>query len=132
MLDISLFDTILVVLCAVLVTALAAILWWCIAGERVKEIWRGWLALPLLWKIVLPVVFGAFVLHGSVKRGEVVGEGVGDSCSGRKAGGKSTLQLQLNTTTTTPSLLQSSTVSDEDIARGYRLESANTSKAGAA
>ena len=26
---------------------------------------------------VLPVVFGAFVLHGSVKRDEVVGEGEG-------------------------------------------------------
>ena len=68
-----------------------AVMWWRIAGERVKALIAGWLALPLLWKIVLPVVFGAFVLYGSVKRGEVVGEGeggengmvVGDRCSGR-------------------------------------------------
>ena len=58
-------------------------MWWRIAGERVKALWRGWLALPLLWKIVLLVVFGAFVLHGSVKRGEVVGEGEGGEDAGR-------------------------------------------------
>ena len=112
------FEIALLVLGAVLVAALAAILWWHLAGDRVKALIAGWLALPLFWKIVLPVVFGAFVLHGSVKRGEVVGEGeggedfnhveqverveggvVGDSCSGRKEGENSTLQLQLKTTT---------------------------------
>ena len=44
----------------------------------------------------------------------------------------STLQLELKTTTITSSLLQPPTLSDEDIARGYWLESAITSKAGAA
>ena len=91
MLNPSIFEIALLLLCAVLTAVLLAIMWWRIAGERVKALIAGWLALPLLWKIDLPVVFGAFVLHGSVKRGEVVGEGeggengmvVGDSCSGR-------------------------------------------------
>ena len=125
--NLSIFEIALLVLCAVLTAVLLAVMWWRIAGERVKALIAGWLALPLLWKIVLPVVFGAFVLHGSVKKGEVVG----DSCSGRKEGENSILQLQLKTTTITSSLLQPPTLSDEDIARGYRLESANTSKAGA-
>ena len=112
------FEIALLILGAVLIIALGVILWWHLAGDRVKALIAGWMALPLFWKIVLPVVFGAFVLHGSVKRGEVVGEGeggedfnrveqverveggvVGDSCSGRKEGEKSTLQLQLKTTT---------------------------------
>ena len=67
-----LFEIALLVLCAVLIAVLLAIMWWRIAGERVKALWRSWLALPLLWKIVLPVVFGAFVLHGSVKSNENV------------------------------------------------------------
>ena len=82
MLNLSIFEIALLALCAVLTAVLLAIMWWRIAGERVKALIAGWLALPLLWKIVLPVVFGAFVLHGSVKKGEVVG----DSCSGRKEG----------------------------------------------
>ena len=133
MLNLSLFEIALLALCAVLTAVLMAIMWWRIAGERVKALIAGWLALPLFWKIVLPVVFGAFVLHGSVKKGEVSGEGeevVGDSCSGRKEGGNSILQLQLKTTTITSSLLQSPTLSDEDIARGYWLESVSTSKVG--
>ena len=73
--NLTLFEIALLVLCAVLTAVLLAIMWWKIVGERVKALIAGWLALPLLWKIVLPVVFGAFVLHGSVKRGEVVGEG---------------------------------------------------------
>ena len=92
MLNLSIFEIALLILCAVLTAVLLAIMWWRVAGERVKALIAGWLALPLLWKIVLPMVFGAFVLHGSVKRGEVVGEGeggedgmvVGDGCSGRK------------------------------------------------
>ena len=70
--NLTLFETILLVLCAVLIAALAAILWWHLAGDRVKALIAGWMALPLFWRLVLPVVFGAFVLHGSVKRGEVV------------------------------------------------------------
>ena len=58
MLNLSIFETTLLVLCAVLVTVLAAVMWWRIAGERVKALIAGWLALPLLWKIVLPVVLG--------------------------------------------------------------------------
>ena len=112
------FEIALLVFGAVLIAALAAILWWHLAGDRVKALIAGWMALPLFWKIVLPIVFGAFVLHGSVKRGEVVGEGeggedfnrveqverveggvVGDSCSGRMEGENSSLRLQLKTTT---------------------------------
>ena len=70
--NLPLFETTLLALCAVLTAVLLAIMWWRLAGERVKALIAGWLALPLLWKIVLPVVFGAFVLHGSVKRGDNV------------------------------------------------------------
>ena len=66
------FENALLILCAVLIAVLLAIMWWRIAGERVKAFIAGWLALPLLWKIVLPMVFGAFVLHGSAKRGDNV------------------------------------------------------------
>ena len=129
MLNLSIFEITLLALCAVLTAVLLAIMWWRIAGERVKALWRGWLKLPLLWKIVLPVVFGAFVLHGSVKRGEVVGEGgevVGDSCSGRNEGKNSILQLNTMTTTKTPSLLQSSTVSLGLFrTTGFEVDSAN-------
>ena len=72
MLNLTIFEIALLVLCAVLIAVLLAVMWWRIAGERVKALWRGWLALPLLWKIVLPMVFGAFVLHGSVERGDNV------------------------------------------------------------
>ena len=78
MLDFFSFEIILLSLAAVLIAALGVILWWRLAGDRVKALIAGWLALPLFWKIVLPMVFGAFVLHGSVKRGEVVGEGEGE------------------------------------------------------
>ena len=59
MLNLTSFEIALLILCAVLIIALAAILWWRFAGDRVKALIAGWLALPLLWKIVLPVVFGA-------------------------------------------------------------------------
>ena len=72
MLNPSLFEIALLILCAVLTAVLLAVMWWRIAGERVKALIAGWLALPLLWKIVLPMVFGVFVLHGSVKRGDNV------------------------------------------------------------
>ncbi|MBO5647412.1 MAG: hypothetical protein J6S30_01435, partial [Kiritimatiellae bacterium] len=72
MLDLRLFEIALLALCAVLVAALAAIMWWRMAGERVRAIGREWCKLPLLWKVVLPVVFGAFVLHGTVKRDDFV------------------------------------------------------------
>ena len=125
MFDLTPFEIALLILCAVLIAALGVILWWRLAGERIKALWRGWLALPLLWKIVLPVVFGAFVLHGSVKRGD--GDGVvGGSCSGRMEGENSALQLQLNTTTTAPSLLQSSTVSSGLFrTTGFKVDSVN-------
>ena len=158
MLNLSRFEIALLILCAVLTAVLLAIVWWRIAGERVKALIAGWLALPLLWKIVLSMVFGAFVLHGSIKSdgvGECGSEGVGGkgsvanpnsqlstgnigidnwqhSHNGNIQQENSTLQLELKTTTITPTHIQLSTVSDEDIARGYRLESAITSKAGAA
>ena len=70
--NLTLFEIVLLSLAVVLVTTLGVILWWRLAGERVKALIAGWWALPLLWKIVLPMVFGAFVLHGSVKRGDNV------------------------------------------------------------
>ena len=122
MLNLFIFEITLLVLCAVLIAVLLAIMWWRIAGDRVKALIAGWLALPLLWKIVLPVVFGAFVLHGSVKRGEVVES----SCSGRKEGENSILQLNTTTTTKTPSFLQSSTVSLGLFrTTGFEVDSAN-------
>ena len=63
------FEITLLILCAVLVTTLGVILWWHLAGDRVKALIAGLMALLLFWKIVLPVVFGAFVLHGSVGSG---------------------------------------------------------------
>ena len=83
MLNLTTFEVALLLICAVLTAVLLAVMWWKIAGERVKALIAGWLALPLLWKIVLPVVFGAFVLHGSAKRGEVVGEGEGSEVFSR-------------------------------------------------
>ena len=58
MLNPAIFEIALLILCAVLTAVLLAIRWWRIAGERVKALIAGWLVLPLLWKIVLPVVFG--------------------------------------------------------------------------
>ena len=57
MFDFTPFEIVLLILCAVLTAVLLAVMWWKIAGERVKALIAGWLALPLLWKIVLPVVF---------------------------------------------------------------------------
>ena len=58
MLNLTTFEITFLVLGAVLTAVLLAIMWWRIAGERVKALIAGWLALPLLWKIVLPVVLG--------------------------------------------------------------------------
>ena len=120
------------------------------------------MALPLFWKIVLPVVFGVFVLHGTVKRGEVVGEGEGGEDFNRVEqverveGGEENVANGASVANSNfqfpignigidnwqhfhnGNILQSSSgqwgmpiVTDEDIARGYWLESVNTSKAGA-
>ena len=51
--NLILFEIVLLSLAVVLVTTLGVILWWRLAGERVKALIAGWLALPLLWKIVL-------------------------------------------------------------------------------
>ena len=51
------FEIALLILCAVLIVALGVILWWRLAGDRVKALIAGWMALLLFWKIVLPVVF---------------------------------------------------------------------------
>ena len=138
MLNLTTFEIALLVIGAVLVAVLAAILWWRLAGERVKAIWRGWLALPLLWKIVLPMVFGAFVLHGSVKRGDNVANVVSvanpnfqlstgnigidnwqHSHNGNIQQENSTLQLQLTTTTT---------LTNTDFERGFVLTRIGTNE----
>ncbi len=111
------FEITLLVLGAVLVAALGVILWWRFAGDMVKALIAGWMALPLFWKIILPVVFGAFVLHGTVKRDDNVANvkvlpianansqletGTGNwqhSHNGNIQQEDSALQLQLKTTT---------------------------------
>ena len=107
MLDLGLLESALLLLCAALLTALCVLVWWKVVGGRVKELISEWWRLPVFWKVVLPLVFGAFCLHGSTKNGvnrvdrveRVEGGVVGGSCSGRKEGGNSSLQLQLKTTT---------------------------------
>ena len=59
-----------------LVAALLVIVWWNVVEGRLKELWREWSKLPLFWKMVLSVVFGAFVLHGSTKTGESEDKGL--------------------------------------------------------
>ena len=59
MFELRLFEIALLSLGAVLIAMLGVIPWWQMAGDRVKALIAGRLALPLLWKIVLPVVFGA-------------------------------------------------------------------------
>ena len=61
------FEIALLILGAVLVAALAAILWWHLAGDRVKALIAGWMALPLFWKIVLPVVFAGVSAPALIK-----------------------------------------------------------------
>ena len=140
MLNLFIFEITLLVLCAVLIAVLLAIMWWRIAGERVKALIAGWLALPLLWKIVLPVVFGAFVLHGSVKSNENVANVVSvanpnfqlstgnigidnwqHSHNGNIQQENSTLQLQLQLTTTT-------TLTNTDFERGFVLTRIGTNE----
>ena len=48
--NLILFEIVLLSLAVVLVTTLGVILWWHLAGERVKALIAGWLKLPLLWK----------------------------------------------------------------------------------
>ena len=45
--NLTLFEITLLVLCAVLTAVLLAIMWWKMAGERVKALIAGWLKLPL-------------------------------------------------------------------------------------
>ena len=70
MLNLSIFEIALLILCAVLTAVLLAIMWWRIAGERVKALIAGWLALPLLWKIVLPMVFAGVSAPALIKGDE--------------------------------------------------------------
>ena len=136
------FEIALLILGAVLVAALVAILWWHLAGDRVKALIAGWMALPLFWKIVLPVVFAGVSAPALFKGDE-------DKESDRQkieyyreifaAGVYFTPEVAEALMANNPENLvnpvqpkKSILVSDEDIARGYRLESAITSKAGAA
>ena len=71
MLDLGLLESALLLLCAALLTAFCVLAWWKAVGGRVKELISEWRGLPIFWRIILPVVFGAFCLHGSTKNGNV-------------------------------------------------------------
>ena len=123
------FEIALLILCAVLIVALGVILWWRFAGDRVKALIAGWLALPLLWKIVLPVVFAGVSAPALFKGDEDKKSELQKLEYYREifaAGANFTPEVA------EALMAKSISVSDEDIVRGYRLESAITSKAGAA
>ena len=138
MLNLTLFEIILLSLAAVLVTTLGIILWWRLAGERVKALWCGWLALPLLWKIVLPMVFAGVSAPALIKGDEDKARMVADREYAREffaAGVYFTPEVAEALMANKPENLvnpvqskKSISVSDEDIARGYCLESVITSK----
>ena len=136
------FEIALLILGAVLVAALVAILWWHLAGDGVKALIAGWMALPLFWKIVLPVVFAGVSAPALIKGDDDEARVVPDCEYAREffaAGVYFTPEVAEALMANNPENLlnpvqpkKSILVSDEDIARGYRLESAITSKAGAA
>ena len=142
MLNLSIFETTLLVLGAVLLAVLLAVMWWRLAGERVKALIAGWWALPLLWKIVLPVVFAGVSAPALIKGDEDKARMVADREYAREffaAGVYFTPEVAEALMANNPENLvnpvqskKSISVSDEDVARGYRLESVNISKAGAA
>ena len=142
MLNLSIFEIALLILCAVLTAVLLAIRWWRIAGESVKALIAGWLSLPLLWKIVLPVVFAGVSAPALIKGDDDEARVVPDCEYAREffaAGVYFTPEVAEALMANNPENLvnpvqtkKNISVSDEDIARGYRLESAITSKAGAA
>ena len=130
------FEIALLILGAVLIAALGAILWWHLAGDRVKALIAGWMALPLFWKIVLPVVFAGVSAPALFKGDE-------DKESDRQkieyyreifaAGVHFTPEVAEALMANNPENLvnpvqpkKSILVFDEDIVRGYRLESAIT------
>ena len=76
MLDLGYLESALLLLSAALLTAFCALVWWKVVGGRVKELISEWQRLPVFWKVVLPLVFGAFCLHGSTKNGNVASEQV--------------------------------------------------------
>ena len=71
MLDLGYLESALLLLSAALLAVLCALVWWKVVGRRVKELLGEWRRLPVLWKVILPLVFGAFCLHGSTKNGKV-------------------------------------------------------------
>ena len=142
MFDLTPFEIALLILCAVLIVALGVILWWRFAGDRVKALIAGWLALPLVWKIVLPVVFAGVSAPALFKGDddkEIDRQKIEYYREIFAAGMYFTPEVAEALMANNPEnpvnhvqLQNGISVSDEDIARGYRLESAITSKAGAA
>ena len=76
MLNFDFFESALLFLSAALLTAFCVLVWWKVVGQRIKELWSEWRRLPVFWKVILPVIFGAFCLHGSTKNGNVASEQV--------------------------------------------------------
>ena len=140
MLNLPIFEITLLVLCAVLTAVLLAVMWWRIAGDRVKALIAGWLALPLLWKIVLPMVFAGVSAPALFKGDddkeielqkleyfqEIFAAGVYFTPEVAEALMANKPENLVNPVQSKKSI----SVSDEDIARGYRLESVSTSKVG--
>ena len=138
--NLPLFEIALLILCAVLTAVLVAIMWWRIVGERVKALIAGWLALPLLWKIVLPMVFAGVSAPALFKGDddkeielqkleyfqEILAAGVYFTPEVAEALMANHRENLVNPVQTKKSI----SVSDEDIARGYWLESVSTSKVG--
>ncbi|MBO5647401.1 MAG: hypothetical protein J6S30_01380, partial [Kiritimatiellae bacterium] len=124
MLDLGYLESALLLLCAALLTAFFALVWWKAVGGRVKELISEWRGLPIFWRIILPVVFGAFCLHGSTKNGNVANVQVLPVVKSNYQSGNgenpSNLVNPVNPVQNTP------TVFDEEIALGYRLDSVRT------
>ena len=124
MLDLGYLESALLLLSAALLTAFCVLVWWKVVGRRVKELLGEWRRLPIFWKVILSVIFGAFCLHGSTKNGNVANVQVLPVVKSNYQSGNgenpSNLVNPVNHIKNTP------TVFDEEIALGYRLDSVRT------
>ena len=124
MLDLGYLESALLFLSAALLTALCALAWWKVVGGRVKELIGEWRRLPLFWKIVLPIVFAAFCLHGSTKNGNVANVQVLPVVKSNYQSGNG--ENPSNLVNPVNHVKNNLTVSDEESVLGYRLDSVRT------